>query len=81
VDRPATAWTPANKNETNGPAEKIRTSVTPPDANAHQHKLSSLKARREERERTRVSRACDRCKKYVKTQGEYTCYGLLLKVS
>ena len=81
TDRPATAWTPANKNETSDPAEKIRAIVTPPDANANQQNQPSLKTRREERERTRVSRACDRCKKYVETYDERTCYGPSLKAA
>jgi hypothetical protein len=63
VDRSAMAWTPANK--TDASAQEISASATPPDANASQQNLSSIKRRREERERTRVSRACDRCKKYV----------------
>ncbi|KAF2821826.1 hypothetical protein CC86DRAFT_101136 [Ophiobolus disseminans] len=53
------AWTPANGITPN--AESV---ASPRDAAATGEQMSSpAKRRREEKERTRVSRACDRCKK------------------
>jgi hypothetical protein len=47
------------------PGEVVNTLATPPDASSSERidKSPPAKRRREDRERTRVSRACDRCKK------------------
>lgn len=53
-------WTPANAN--GGPASSGPTGATPSDQPSDQQGTPA-KRRREDRERTRVSRACDRCKR------------------
>lgn len=53
-------WDPAHEDDghvENGIAE------SPPDASSTELKSPPAKRRREEKERSRVSRACDRCKK------------------
>jgi hypothetical protein len=75
------AWTPANKTDTLA-AKAGSASATPPDAVVSQQSTASLKKRREERERSRVSRACDRCKKYViSLDFECMCYGRSLTLA
>ncbi|KAF2850382.1 hypothetical protein T440DRAFT_111802 [Plenodomus tracheiphilus IPT5] len=64
-----TEWTPAN----GGPAASGPTSATPPDRPGNQQSPPA-KRRKEERERTRVSRACDRCKrKKTRCTGRCPC--------
>ncbi|KAF1937956.1 hypothetical protein EJ02DRAFT_447142 [Clathrospora elynae] len=65
---PTTAWTPANASAIR--MERPAASATPPDTG--EHTSPPAKRRREDRERTRVSRACDRCKK-KKTRCTGTC--------
>ncbi|KAF2793308.1 hypothetical protein K505DRAFT_325558 [Melanomma pulvis-pyrius CBS 109.77] len=53
--QPSTEWVHVTGNP--------RETATPPDTSQNEQKSPSAKRRKEDRERTRVSRACDRCKK------------------
>lgn len=55
--QPSTSWV----HVTGNPAQNL----TPPDVEHSEQKSPPAKRRKEDRERSRVSRACDRCKKYV----------------
>ena len=58
------SWIPANRNSdfTDGIATSA---TTPSNTGSSEQRTPPAKRRRDERERTRVSRACDRCKKCV----------------
>lgn len=58
------SWIPTNRNSdfTDGVATSA---TTPSNTGSSEQRTPPAKRRRDERERTRVSRACDRCKKYV----------------
>jgi hypothetical protein len=55
--QPLSGWTPANGIT---PQTESGAATSPQDADPNE---PPAKRRREEKERTRVSRACDRCKK------------------
>jgi hypothetical protein len=62
VGQSPTSWVAMNRNH--DLAEGAATSATTPsNAGSSDQRSPPAKRRREERERTRVSRACDRCKK------------------
>lgn len=59
-EKSSTEWTPTNGSSASGVGGTAN--ATPPDE-SRDHTSPPAKRRREDRERTRVSRACDRCKR------------------
>jgi hypothetical protein len=61
VEASPTAWVPANRIEDQ--ADDVTSGITPSNASSNEQKSPPAKRRKQDKERSRVSRACDRCKK------------------